>query len=111
MDSIVISLPWSREGQTELRPYQQKMGYMVIDEGASLVIGYHPHIMQGIERYKSGLILYSLGNHVQFGGLAGLTLTVKGVEDLSLTLLDVNNFCRDFKPIPLEGEALAKAFL
>ena len=63
------------------------------------------------QKYKSGLILYSLGNHDQFGGLAGLTLTVKGVEDLSLTLLDVNNFRRDFKPIPLEGEALAKAFL
>ncbi len=119
VDSIVVSFHWGREGQTELRPYQQKMGYMVIDEGASLVIGHHPHIMQGIERYKSGLILYSLGNyvfgsysnHVQFGGLAAVTLTAKGVKDLSLTLLDVNNFRRHFQPIPLEGAALDKAFL
>jgi len=34
----------------------------MIDKGATVVIGHHPHVLQGIERYQNGIILYSLGN-------------------------------------------------
>jgi poly-gamma-glutamate capsule biosynthesis protein CapA/YwtB (metallophosphatase superfamily) len=34
----------------------------LVDQGADIVIGHHPHIIQGVERYKQGLIAYSLGN-------------------------------------------------
>ena len=40
------------------------MAYKLIDSGASLILGHHPHCYQGIEKYKDGLIVYSLGNCV-----------------------------------------------
>ena len=118
VDSIVVSFHWGRELETELRPYQTRMGHIAIDQGASLVIGHHPHIMQGIERYKNGLILHSLGNYVfgsysnkvQFGGLAQIQLNRLGFERLEMSLIDVNNFRRDFQPIVLEGKAFDQAF-
>ncbi len=117
VDSIVVSFHWGREGTTKLRAYQTHLGRVAIDEGAALVIGHHPHIMQGIERYKHGLILYSLGNYVfgsysnrsQFGGIANVVLNRKGVVALQLTPIDTNNFRRHFQPIPLTGKRLQSA--
>jgi poly-gamma-glutamate synthesis protein (capsule biosynthesis protein) len=40
------------------------MAHKMIDSGASLILGHHPHVLQGIERYKDGFIVYSLGNFV-----------------------------------------------
>jgi poly-gamma-glutamate synthesis protein (capsule biosynthesis protein) len=50
-----------------------------IDTGASLVIGHHPHVVQGKEKYKGGLIYYSLGNfiHASFDNYWGLILKVE----------------------------------
>jgi poly-gamma-glutamate synthesis protein (capsule biosynthesis protein) len=41
--------------------------HALIDAGADAVIGHHPHVLQGIERYGRGVIAYSLGNFI-FGG-------------------------------------------
>lgn len=38
------------------------MAHKLIDNGASLILGHHPHVIQGIEEYKHGLIAYSQGN-------------------------------------------------
>ena len=46
---------------------QKKLAYTAIDNGTDLVIGHHPHVLQGIEKYKGKYILYSLGNFC-FGG-------------------------------------------
>ncbi|MDH5302245.1 MAG: CapA family protein [Gammaproteobacteria bacterium] len=61
-DIVMVSMHWGRESTTELRPYQTEIGRAAIDAGASVVIGHHPHILQAIEPYKHGVILYSLGN-------------------------------------------------
>jgi len=61
---VVVTVHWGEEGKTTLRPYQSRLGRMMIDAGADAVIGHHPHILQGIERYKRGLIFYSLGNFI-----------------------------------------------
>lgn len=63
-DGVIVSFHWGREKTSELRPYQPKLARAAIDAGASLVLGHHPHILQAMEKYKSGLILYSLGNFV-----------------------------------------------
>ena len=62
VDIVVVSFHWGREGTTELRPYQPLLARAAIDAGADLVIGHHPHVLQAIERYRDGVILYSLGN-------------------------------------------------
>ncbi len=63
-DHVVVSFHWSAELQYYPAPYQKNYGRLAIDAGASVVLGHHPHVLQGIEIYKDGLIAYSLGNFV-----------------------------------------------
>lgn len=66
-DHVIIFFHWGREGRSQLEPYQQQLGHFAVDQGASAVVGSHPHVLQGIESYKGVTIAYSLGNFV-FGG-------------------------------------------
>lgn len=61
---IVISLHWGNEYEVQASPEQKKVAQAFIDAGAKVVIGHHPHVLQEIEKYKDGLIAYSLGNFV-----------------------------------------------
>jgi poly-gamma-glutamate capsule biosynthesis protein CapA/YwtB (metallophosphatase superfamily) len=64
LDLVAVSFHWGEEIAPEPSAYQKKIARMAIDAGADLVIGHHPHVLQGVERYKGGIILYSLGNAV-----------------------------------------------
>ena len=66
-DLIIASMHWGIEYDYEQSKEQVKMGHYLVDNGVDLVIGHHPHIIQGIEKYKDKYILYSLGNF-SFGG-------------------------------------------
>ena len=66
-DLIITSCHWGIEGDYYPNNYQKKLGHKLIDAGADVVIGHHPHVPQGIEEYKGKLIVYSLGNF-SFGG-------------------------------------------
>jgi len=59
---VVVNLHWGEEYVAYPRPLQQKIAHSLIDGGADVIIGHHPHCMQGYENYKNGLIFYSLGN-------------------------------------------------
>jgi len=59
---IVVSLHWGLEKVFYPSPRQVRLARRIIDAGASLVIGHHPHVVQGFEEYGNGLIAYSLGN-------------------------------------------------
>jgi poly-gamma-glutamate capsule biosynthesis protein CapA/YwtB (metallophosphatase superfamily) len=61
-DFVAVSLHWGIENVLYPSPKQIKLAHKLIDRGASLVLGHHPHVIQGIEEYKNGLIAYSLGN-------------------------------------------------
>ena len=64
---VVVMMHWGSELDTVPRPWQQAMGRKFIDAGADAVVAAHPHVLQGIERYKGRYIAYSLGNFA-FGG-------------------------------------------
>ena len=66
-DLIIASMHWGIEYDYEQSNEQVKMGHYLIDNGVDLVIGHHPHIVQGIEKYNNKYIVYSLGNF-SFGG-------------------------------------------
>ena len=66
-DLIVVSFHWGVERATSPSEIQKEYAYKAIDNGADLVIGHHPHVLQGIEKYNGKYILYSLGNFC-FGG-------------------------------------------
>lgn len=61
-DFVVVSLHWGTENVFYPAPSQVVFARNLIDQGASIILGHHPHVIQGIERYRDGLIAYSLGN-------------------------------------------------
>ncbi len=68
-DIIIVSFHWGSEYQHLPNNQQIELAHSAIEAGADVIIGHHPHFLEGIEKYKDGLILYSLGNFIfdQFG--------------------------------------------
>lgn len=66
-DIIIAFCHWGIEREYYPEEYQQYLGKLCIDWGADLVLGSHPHVIQGIEEYKDRFIVYSMGNFC-FGG-------------------------------------------
>ena len=66
-DLVVFNYHWGIERTYQSNATQQAIGRYCIDQGADLVIGHHPHVVQEVEIYKGKPIAYSLGNLV-FGG-------------------------------------------
>ena len=61
---VFVMIHWGTEHTDKLKEYQKTIGHQVIDAGADAIIGAHPHVVQGIERYNGKLIFYSLGNFI-----------------------------------------------
>jgi len=64
---VIVIFHWGIERDAAPNSHQTYLGRLAIDEGADLVCGHHPHVLQGIETYKGKNIVYSLGNFC-FGG-------------------------------------------
>lgn len=64
---IITSFHWGIEKDYYPNATQKSLAHNAINDGATLVLGHHPHVLQGIERYKGRYIVYSLGNFC-FGG-------------------------------------------
>ncbi len=62
-DFVVVYVHWGTEGVSRFEADQQRLGHQYIDAGADLVIGDHPHCLQGVEYYRGVPIFYSLGNY------------------------------------------------
>lgn len=67
VDWVVVNFHWGEELARYPAPYQRSIARRAIDAGADLVVGHHPHVLQGAEVYKDRAIVYSLGNFI-FGG-------------------------------------------
>ena len=67
VDLIIACCHWGVETHHYIDEYQPELGKKCIDWGADLVLGHHPHVLQGIEKYNDRYIVYSLGNFC-FGG-------------------------------------------
>lgn len=66
-DYVVVNFHWGIERATEPTASDRELAHRAIDNGADLIIGHHPHVLQPVEVYKGKVIAYSLGNFV-FGG-------------------------------------------
>nr|WP_308410515.1 CapA family protein [Bacillus sp. Marseille-P3661] len=64
---VMVHFHWGEERSYTPNTVQKSLGRYTIDSGADLVLGHHPHVVQGIEEYKGKFIVYSLGNFM-FGG-------------------------------------------
>lgn len=61
---LVVVFHWGQEYQPKSSIVQQKLAHQIIEAGADLIIGSHPHIIQEVEEYKGKMIFYSLGNFI-----------------------------------------------
>jgi poly-gamma-glutamate synthesis protein (capsule biosynthesis protein) len=95
---IVVNLHWGEEKADTPDRDQREFAHAVIDAGADVIIGHHPHVLQGIERYKSGVIVYSLGNFL-FGGNSRDTYDTALFE---VRLMEKNNASYRLIPIRIE---------
>ena len=63
-DLVVVYVHWGVERRETPADYQRELARRYVDAGADLVVGSHPHVLQGFERYKGKWIAYSLGNFI-----------------------------------------------
>jgi len=64
VDIIIISFHWGVEDSFEVAEEQKEFAYKIIDDGADIIFGHHPHKFQGVEIYKGKPIVYSMGNFI-----------------------------------------------
>ena len=119
---IVAIFHWGNETETVPDSNQTTLGRIAIDEGADLVCGHHPHVLQGIETYKGRNIVYSLGNFC-FGGNSSpsdmdtmiyqqtFTIDADGVKKANVTNIipcSISSAAYDgynnYQPTPAEGD-------
>ena len=108
-DVIILSLHWGDEFIDYPSPAQIDLARSVIDMGVHIVLGHHSHIVQGIERYKQGLIAYSLGSFVKDlwpkklreSIILRCELSRLGVERYELTPIFINE---DYQPVFYVGK-------
>jgi poly-gamma-glutamate synthesis protein (capsule biosynthesis protein) len=86
-DLVVVNIHWGNEYEHFFNVYQQQIGHFLIDSGADMVIGHHPHVVQGMEVYNNRPIFYSLGNFIfdQYFSVAtqtGLAVSVVVQDDM-----------------------------
>jgi poly-gamma-glutamate synthesis protein (capsule biosynthesis protein) len=61
-DVLIVSLHWGIEWSKRPKPRHTELGHALIDAGANIVMGHHPHVLQPVEVYRGGVVFYSLGN-------------------------------------------------
>ena len=117
---VIVIFHWGNEKEEVPDSNQMTLGRLAIDEGADLVCGHHPHVLQGIETYKGKNIIYSLGNFC-FGGNSApsdmdsmifqqtFTITENGVQSDNVTNIIPCSISSEYgynnyQPTPAEGE-------
>lgn len=113
-DYVIVSFHWGREASTTVQAYQRDTAHRAIQAGADVIIGHHPHVLQGVERYQRGIIFYSLGNFAfasksSTADVAALVrLRLNGTQrQAELLPLDVLHRRVGFQPRLLTGEGRA----
>ena len=118
-DLVLVVIHWGNEYQDVPARWQITAAHALVDAGADAIIGHHVHVLQGIERYKSAVIAYSLGNFIfengkeiirQAGILRlGFSHKTKACLDLAAFHPTVQRRTPDYHPVPAIGDELGIA--
>jgi poly-gamma-glutamate synthesis protein (capsule biosynthesis protein) len=122
---FVLSVHWGSEMRYKQTSFQKSMAHQLIDAGVDIVVGTHPHVLQGMEMYNGKPIFYSLGNF-SFGGNSMPrdvdTAVIQAAYDITdgglrLSRLEVFPYAmsqnrqgtrQDYRPVPVSGKAAAR---
>lgn len=64
VDVLIVSYHFGNEYEKKSNWRQRELAHLAIDNGARVVVGHHPHVVQETENYRGGMIMYSLGNFI-----------------------------------------------
>ncbi len=102
-DYVIVNIHWGTEYELKENSIQREIAHKLIDSGADVVFGHHPHVIEPMEVYKNGVVFYSLGNFVfdqNFGDTTvGLGVGVEFRENgkhFSLYPFNIKLFAPDF---------------
>lgn len=107
---VVVSLHWGEEFIQYPSPKEIALAREIVEAGAQLIIGHHPHVLRGIERYKEGVIAYSLGNFVcdmawdptlRYSAIFRCTIKENTIEDYNIVPILIDG---DYRPRPVYGK-------
>ncbi len=112
-DVVVVSLHWGYQYQHAPTRHMRRVAHALSDAGAHLILGHHPHVIQGLERRGRTVIAYSLGNAVfdqrdpktHRGMALDVVLDAHGVVQVTVLPLDT----RTPSPTLLTGRAAQRA--
>ena len=117
---VIVSVHWGVEGENSPNQSQREAACAMIDAGADLIVGHHPHVLQGIEKYMGRYIVYSIGNFA-FGGHGAANhpqtmilrarigresggLTVTGISAVPCYTTSSGSKINDYQPCMLFGQ-------
>ncbi len=108
---VIVSIHWGAEYQSAANADQRALAHRMVEAGADVILGHHPHVIQGLEIYRNALIAYSLGDFVfdhrsrETGEAFVLEATLREDRPPSLQITPV--YLSDSHGIPavVEGEA------
>jgi poly-gamma-glutamate capsule biosynthesis protein CapA/YwtB (metallophosphatase superfamily) len=109
-DFVIVSFHWGTEYKPQANSDQRQLAHQVVDAGADLVIGHHPHVIQGLELYRDRLIAYSLGDFVwdhysrETGETFVLRVTMRPQETPSVEVVPVYLDETTGVPGPVKGD-------
>lgn len=110
-DYVVVYVHWGIERENTPQDYQRQLGKAYIDAGADMVIGAHPHVLQGIEYYNGKPIVYSLGNYIfnqEINSTVLLKTTITPENETTLQLIPA--YASGAKTQKMQGEDGAQLY-
>lgn len=110
-DYVVVYVHWGIERENTPQDYQRQLGKAYIDAGADMVIGAHPHVLQGIEYYNGKPIIYSLGNYIfnqEINSTVLLKTTITPENEITLQLIPA--YASGAKTQKMQGEDGAQLY-
>ncbi len=93
-DYVVVNIHWGTEKALYPQEWQIILAHTLVDSGADLVVGHHPHVLQGVEKYKNAVIAYSLGNFL-FGGNS------RSTYDTAVLKVELGHSVRRISVVPI----------
>ena len=110
-DYLVAYVHWGTEDSDQYETYQQEMAREFFASGADIIVGGHPHVLQGIEYMEEGPVVYSLGDfwfndETKDTGVLEVEISIDGLEEMRFLPCRQQDFSTQYLKDPAEQQKL-----